>query len=289
MSIIGAAFEAFILGLIGASPDADDIRRAQDHVRDYLTDEKKPGTSWTGLDKQAWCNRVIELLGAPQLFNQGHTEYCLAAACLMVLFKREPVEMADFCVALASTGKGSINKLKIEMTKEIQQCDVPAGAATRSIKPTDFILILAIQSAMSKGFFSSAIEKPEDAAPAVKASNVKDILEATGFFTITEINLNSPTLTNQTADADMVLLGWLKFFKSALATQRHAVVLAQPLKADGGKLLFRYWSWGMVETDLVPGIEPHHDEHNVIDYYEQRCSPSDFSAGISTVYVVTSK
>jgi hypothetical protein len=87
----------------------------------------------------------------------------------------------------------------------------------------------------------------------------------------------------------MILVGWLKFFKTTPATVRHAVVLAQPMKKDGDRLLFRYWSWGMVETDLVPGIEPHHDEHNVIDYYEQKCSPSDFSTNIDTVYVVTSK
>jgi hypothetical protein len=283
----GEAIDAFILSLLGASPNQVEIELAQDRVREYLND-KNIGTSWTNLDKKAWCDRVIELLGAPQLFNQGHTNFCLASACLMVLFKRKPLDMADFCIALASTGTGKIYHLKIKMTQDIQSCDIPAAAGKLPVNPTDFILILAIQEAMGS-IFSSAIKKPEDASPAIKASNIKDILEETGYFTIKEINSDSPTLTNQTEDTDMILVGWLKFFKTAPATVRHAVVLAQPMKKDGDRLLFRYWSWGMVETDLVPGIEPHHDEHNVIDYYEQKCSPSDFSTNIDTVYVVTSK
>ena len=288
MTTLPGVIEAFLLSLLGASPGGQKIEDAQSAIRGFLANEGAV-ISWKGLDKKVWCDRIIELLGDPKKFDQGHTEYCLAAACLIVLFKRAPVTMADFCRDLANTGKGKINELTIAMTKEIQDYDVPAYAAQR-VKPVDFILLLAIQNAMSpSGFFSKKIKTPQDASPATLASNIKDILEGTKLFTITEINPNSPALTNQTADADIILVGWLKFFKTALATQRHAVVLAQPMKEDGGKIVFRYWSWGMVETDLVPGIEPHHDEHNIIDYYEQKCTPSEFSSGIGTVYVATLK
>ena len=282
----GEAFEAFILSLLGASPGGQKIGDAQAAVRGYMDEDSTP--SWKGLDKKAWCDRIIELLGNPKSFKQGNSPYCLAAACLIVLFKRTPETMADFCNALASRGKGKIKDLEIKMTKEIQGYDVPAYAKTLDVNPVDFILLLAIQNAMSPpGFFSSGIEKPEDASPAVLAKNIKDILEGTGLFTIKDIGANSSALTNQTADADIILVGKGAFFKTAVRTQRHAVVVVPPVTEVGGKVTFHYWSWGMIEADLTPGVVPHHDDHGAVDYYEQTCTSAEFSSGIGTVYVAT--
>jgi hypothetical protein len=153
----GEAFEAFILSLLGASPGGQKIGDAQAAVRGYIDEDSTP--SWKGLDKKAWCDRIIELLGNPKSFKQGNSPYCLAAACLIVLFKRTPETMADFCNALASRGKGKIKDLEIKMTKEIQGYDVPAYAKTLDVNPVDLILLLAIQNAMSPpGFFSSGIQ-----------------------------------------------------------------------------------------------------------------------------------
>src|SRR6476646_8334478 len=91
--------------------------------------------SCNGLDKKAWCARIIELRFYPKSCKQCNSPYCLASACLMGLFKRTPETMADFCNALASRGKGKIKDLEIKMTKEIQGYDVPAYAKTLDVNP----------------------------------------------------------------------------------------------------------------------------------------------------------
>jgi len=280
MTTVTGAIEAFLLSLIGAPPSEVTIGRAQDHVRDYLSDEKT-GTSWKGLDKKAWCDRVIELLGEPKKINQGQSKYCKPAACLFVLFSRVPVIMADFCVALASTGKGSINKLKIKMTKDIQDYGVPAYAAGETIKtdPVDFILLLAIQNAMS----TFNIDSPDDhsASPSMSASDIEDVLDDTKLFTIKKISSpKASALTDQKADTDLILVGNSTFYLDHQVFSKHAAVVVPPLTADASSVKFCFWSWGMAKseyTDVEGG------------YYVKRATNNAFESNVEVAFFLTLK
>src|SRR5947208_767557 len=105
MTTLSGVIEAFLLSLLGATPDKTPRETAQETIRDYLHTVSEYKTSWTNLTKEDWCARVEELLGDPKKIDQGGAPYCMPAACLFVLFMRKPTFMADFCVSLAKKGE----------------------------------------------------------------------------------------------------------------------------------------------------------------------------------------
>jgi hypothetical protein len=242
-----AAIEGLIDDLLDRETiPAQTLVQAKALLATYEGDASK-GSAWTGLSKSDWCTRLDTLLSEPSLLDQGSTLYCMPAACLFVLFKRAPVLMAGFCVGLASDGVGRLGDLSIEMTQGIRTYGVVQHVTDKlkRIHPVDYVLMLAMQEAMS----TTSIERPDSyaAAPGVLVSNMEDLLKATDLFHLTRID--SPKVgdfSNIDGATEAVLVGSMSLFSSAMFGE-HAAVWQPPLVENGGQVTLRFWSWGLYQ------------------------------------------
>jgi len=280
MTTLSGVIEAFILGLLGVTPDKTQIESAQAAIRIYR-DDATMGVAWTGLDKKDWCSRIELLVADPTPINQNPTGYCMPAACLYVLFKRAPAIMASFCIGLARDGHGSIGDLTITMTEELRNYGVPAYANEHQegINPVDYILMLAMQNRMS----TTSIKAPDDYAsrPGFFVFNVTDLFKATNLFSsvTTMSNPHAADLQNLDPKTDVLMFGDTNFFSTSPSLTGHVVVLVPPIIKDGGIVTFHFWSWGVFKGNQTLDIEG--------NAYVKQVSEAAFSANISTAVFAT--
>ena len=280
MTTLSGVIEAFILGLLGTTPDNTQIESAQAAIRIYR-DDPTMGVAWTGLKKEDWCSRIELLLADPTPINQNPTDYCMPAACLYVLFKRAPAAMAGFCIELARDGQGTIGDLTITMTQELRDYGVPAYAAEHKagVDFVDFILMLAMQNQMSV----TNIKAPDDYAsrPGFLVRNVTGLLSATSLFSTikTKDNPQVADLQNLDSKTEVILFGDVTFFSTRPLPGGHAVVLVPPIVKDTGMVTFHFWSWGVFEGNQTLPIEG--------NAYVKQVSEAAFSANISTAAFAT--
>jgi hypothetical protein len=220
----------------------------------------------------AWClerstvaDRLHELIDHPDLVRQGSLNLCGPAALFAVWLRRDPVAAVTFATTLFDEGRSAIGDLPVAASSTLRSVRHGGGRRGEACPQADWMMMAAVRDSTNRALRYARQGGPMEAAAAITMpGTMRRWLAATGLFTQVS---DQTTLVRRPArthagslspgpDREVLLLVAQEMLRrpaSRLGRVRdrvvglvpnHWIVLRSPIGTDGGRVTFRFWSWG---------------------------------------------
>lgn len=221
--------------------------------------------AWPKLDAVTVLQRIEELAGDANKFQQGALGLCTAAAFYHHVLQRKAADCRSFANALYGAGVGFLGNLKVAPDTDLRNVDYAAlAAATPSMPPqADWMLMSSLRDS-ENWFFDFEGAPDESVAIKTSAKELSGWYRDTGFYTAVMFSDSTgiPAIKAIEKSPTKHIALWIE--ASLLGAKgTHMITLESPMTVDevADKISFDYWTWGQPVKTLSTKLSTFRDAY----------------------------